>query len=119
MNWFEAQKGERGKFAPPFRMYGPELTCISLEHMLVPSKVIGSPNMSLLKYAATFDRDVKSVHVLYQVGNVEGKGLIVVMLSMEEGIATSVLVTLLKKEWAKLCEDQAILRLESIMLLIC
>ena len=75
--------------------------------------------MSSLKYAATFDRDVKSVHVLYQVGNVEGKGLIVVMLSMEEGIATSVLVTLLKKEWAKLCEDQAILRLESIMLLIC
>ena len=49
--------------------------------------------MSSLKYAATFDKDVKPVHVLYQVGNVEGKGLIVVMLSMEEGLATSVLVT--------------------------
>ena len=75
--------------------------------------------MSTLKYATAFDKDVKPVHVLYQVGNVEGKGLIVVMLSMEEGLATSVLVTLPKKQWAELCEDQAILRLEPIMLLIC
>ena len=75
--------------------------------------------MSSLKYAATFDKDVKPVHVLYQVGNVDGKGLIVVMISMEEGLATSVLVTLPEKEWAELCEDQAILRLEPVMLLIC
>ena len=53
--------------------------------------------MSSLKYASTFDKDVKPIHVLYQVGNVEGKGLIVVMLSMEEGLATSVLVTLPEK----------------------
>ena len=75
--------------------------------------------MSSLKYAATFDKDVKPVHVLYQVGNVDGKGLIVVMLSMEEGLATSVPMTLPDKEWVELCDDQAILRLESIMLLTC
>ena len=117
MNWFEAQKGEGGKFAPPFRMYGPELTCISLEHMLVPSKVAGSINMTSLIYAATLDKEEKPVHVSCHVGNVEGEGLIVVMPSMEEGLARTVLVTLPEKELAELCEDQAILRLEPTMLL--
>ena len=116
MNWFEAQKGEGGKFAPPFRMYGPELTCISLEHMLVPSKVAGSPNSSSLMYAATFDKDAKPVHVSCHVGNVEGEGLIVVMPSMEEGLARTVMVTLPERELTELCEDQAILCLEPTML---
>ena len=49
MNWFEPQKGEGGKFAPPFRMYGPELTCISLEHMLVPSKVAREPQYVIVE----------------------------------------------------------------------
>ena len=85
--------------------------------MLVPSKVARSINMTSLIYAATFDKEEKPVHVSCHVGNVEGEGLIVVMPSMEEGLARTVLVTLPEKELAELCEDQAILRLEPTMLL--
>lgn len=117
IDWFESQKGEGGKFAQPFRMYGPELTCISLEHMAVPSGVAGSPTTSSLIYASTFDKNNKPVHVSYNVGNVEGEGLIVVMPSSEEGLSRTVMVTLPEKELAELCEDQAIMRLEPTMLL--
>lgn len=117
IDWFEARKGEGGEFAPPFRMYGPELTCISLEHMVVTSGVAGSPTTSSLIYAVTFDKDIKPVHVSYHVGNVEGEGLIVIMPSSEEGLSRTVMVTLPEKELAELCEDQAILRLEPTMLL--
>jgi hypothetical protein len=117
IDWFESQKGEGGKFAQPFRMYGPELTCISLEHMAVPVGVAGSPTTSSLIYASMFDKDNKPVHVSYNVGNVEGEGLIVVMPSSEEGLSRTVMVTLPDKELAELLEDQAIMRLEPTMLL--
>ncbi|KAG7970097.1 hypothetical protein I3843_07G063900 [Carya illinoinensis] len=116
IDWFEAQKVEGGKFAPPFRMFGPELTCISFEHMIVPSTMAESSARSSSIHAM-FDKDRKPIHASYHVGNVEGEGLIVVTPSTEEGFTRTVTVTLPEKELAELCEDQSILRLEPTMLL--
>ncbi|XP_057960424.1 protein ECERIFERUM 2-like [Malania oleifera] len=101
MDWLESRKGKSGEYAPPFRMYGPELTCIDMEHM-----VSGS----------TFEKGEKPVHVACHVGNVEGEGLILVMPSPEEGLGRTVMVTLPEQQMAKLCEDQAIRHLEPTML---
>nr|CAN70576.1 hypothetical protein VITISV_018974 [Vitis vinifera] len=100
IDWLESQKGEGGKFGAPFRMYGPELTCVSMEHMVIPRG-----------YAGMF-KDAKPVHIACHVGNVEGEGLIMVLPSHEEGLARTVMVTLPEEQMAKLCKDQAILRLE-------
>ncbi|KAK9291405.1 hypothetical protein L1049_019352 [Liquidambar formosana] len=68
-------------------MYGPELTCVSMEHMIIsPAPKENSTHRSLT-YAAMFEKDEKPVHVSYHVGNVEGEGLIMVMPSPEEGMA--------------------------------
>lgn len=123
IEWFESHKEEEGgnKFAPPFRMYGPELTCISMEHMIDdasgPTGKVGKP----LMYRAMFDEKVAPVHVSYNVGNVEGEGLIMVMPACpddEEGVlGRTVMVALPCKELAELCEDQAVLGLHPTILL--
>lgn len=110
IDWLESQKGEGGKYESPCRMYGPELTCVSMEHTIIN----GDPP---LMYSAIFDGDNKPVHVTYHVGNAEGEGLIMVMPSPEGGLARTVTVTLPEKELINLREDQAILRLEPVMLL--
>ncbi|KAI9187370.1 hypothetical protein LWI28_027314 [Acer negundo] len=105
----ESRKNEGGgKYAPPCIMYGPELTCVSMEHMIV-----GHQSMI---YSTIFD-NVKPVHVSCHVGNVEGEGLILVMPSAEEGLARTVMVTLPEEEMDNLCKDQAILCLEPKLLL--
>ncbi|KAK3200623.1 hypothetical protein Dsin_024038 [Dipteronia sinensis] len=104
----ESQKNEgSGKYAPPCTMYGPKLTCVSMEHMIV-----GHQSMI---YSAIFD-SVKPVHVSCQVGNMAGEGLILVMPSAEEGLARTVMVTLPEEEMDTLCKDQAILCLEPKLL---
>ncbi|KAK2996938.1 hypothetical protein RJ639_026560 [Escallonia herrerae] len=113
INWFESRKGEIGQYAQPFRMYGPELTCISMEHMITPK---GS-TCELSMYEAAFEKGEKPVHVTYRVGNVEGEGLITVMPSPEAGLARTVTVTLPEEQLAELCEDQAIMDLQPTMLL--
>ncbi|KAH7571917.1 hypothetical protein JRO89_XS04G0166700 [Xanthoceras sorbifolium] len=104
----ESQKDEGGKYAPPCTMYGPELTCVSMEHMIVR-------HQSLI-YSTIFD-SVKPIHVSCHMGNVEGEGLILVMPSAEEGLARMVMVTLPEEEIVNLCKDQAILCLEPKLLL--
>ncbi|XWS64689.1 hypothetical protein CRYUN_Cryun05aG0024800 [Craigia yunnanensis] len=109
VDWLESEKGEGGRYAPPFRMYGPELTCVNMEHMI-------NGDRSLI-YAAMFEDNVQPAYVACHVENVDGEGLIMVMPSPEEGLARTVMVTLPKEEMVKLCEDKAILRLEPTMLL--
>jgi hypothetical protein len=46
-----------------------------------------------------------------------GEGLIVVLPSVEEGLARTVIVTLPEEEMPQLCEDQAIQRLQPTMLI--
>ncbi|KAL7204856.1 hypothetical protein ACSBR2_017881 [Camellia fascicularis] len=114
IDWFENRKGETGKYAPPFRMYGPELTCVSLEfeHM---NYTCQKP----LMYEAMFEDDEKPVHVSYRVGNVEGEGLIVVMpsSSSEEGLGRTVMVTLPEEQIDGLRADPAILDLKPTVLI--
>ncbi|KAF9670090.1 hypothetical protein SADUNF_Sadunf13G0032400 [Salix dunnii] len=109
VDWLESQKEEGGKYAPPFRMYGPELTCVSMEHMIIGH---GS-----LMFPASFKSGEKPVHVACHVGNVRGEGLIVVLPSAEEGLARTVMVTLPEEEMPELCEDQAIQCLQPTMVI--
>ncbi|XP_059649354.1 protein ECERIFERUM 26-like [Cornus florida] len=117
IDWLESRKGETGEYPPPFKMYGPELTCINTEHMIIPSELEEENAYRSLLYEAKFEAHEKPVHVSYHVGNVEGEGLIVVLPSPEEGLARTVMVTLPEDQIATLCEDQAILALEPTMLL--
>ncbi|KAA8536995.1 hypothetical protein F0562_029473 [Nyssa sinensis] len=113
----ESQKEEMGQYAAPFRMYGPELTCVNMEHMIIPTGANESSSYQSLMYAAMFKKDEKPFHVTYHVGNVEGEGLILVVPSPEKGLSRRVTVTLPEEQIAKLCEDQALLDLEPTMLI--
>ncbi|CAK9314874.1 unnamed protein product [Citrullus colocynthis] len=113
MEWLESRKEKGGKYAAPFKMYGPELSCVSMEHMVMKGN--GDESLS---YATKFVSDSKPVHVSYNVGNAEGEGLIIVMPSNEGGIARNVTVMLpSKREVDELCEDQAILSFNPVMIL--
>ncbi|XP_030506110.2 hydroxycinnamoyltransferase [Cannabis sativa] len=120
IDWLESRRKREGEeensYGPAFRMYGPELTCVKVDHL-------GSscgPNGSVvgpLMYDTAFDEGAEPVHVSYHIGNVEGEGLIMVMPSSEGGLGRVVTVTLPENELAALCEDQALLGLQPIMLL--
>ncbi|KAM7486489.1 hypothetical protein LguiA_002498 [Lonicera macranthoides] len=104
IDWLESRKGESGRYPPPFQMYGPELTCISME-------------CESLVYSASFKKDEKPVLVSCHVGNVEGEGLILVMPSPEGGLSRTVAVTLPEEEIGKLCADKFIADLEPVMIM--
>nr|GMD46737.1 protein ECERIFERUM 26-like [Ipomoea batatas] len=109
VDWFESQKGEKGKYAAPFRMYGPELTCISMEHM--------SCEDESLMYSAMFREEERPVHVSYNVGNVGGKGLIMVMPSPGDRVGRTVMVSLPENQISILSQDEAIMELDPQMLI--
>ncbi|XP_050383703.1 protein ECERIFERUM 26-like [Argentina anserina] len=114
IDWFQSRKKEGGESGAPFRMYGPELTCMSMEHMI---EFPGSTGNTPLMHTAVFDKEIRPVHVSYHVGNVEGEGLIMVMPSPEKGLARMVTVTLPEEELEQLCEDEAILNLNPTTIL--
>lgn len=120
IRWFESKKEDGLKYPPSFRMYGPELTFVNMEHMIMkpgPSWSSQSATCHSLIYAATFQNDERPVHVSYCVGNVDGEGLILVLPSPEEGLGRTVTVTLPEDLTRRLCKDPNILRLEPQMLL--
>lgn len=102
-----------GKFGSPNCMYGTELTCVCMEHMM---DISSEPAESLL-YGAMFSESEKPAHVSCHVGNMDGEGLIMVMPSPEGGLARTVMVMLPEDELAKLSNDHAILQLEPTMIL--
>ncbi|KAL6132557.1 hypothetical protein ACLB2K_064798 [Fragaria x ananassa] len=110
---FESRNGEGGESRAPFRIYGPELTCVSMEHMI---EFPGSTGNTPLMYTAVFDKERGPVHVSYHVGNVEGEGLIMVMPSPEGELARMVTVTLPEEELEQLREDEDVLSLNPIMI---
>ncbi|KAK7269214.1 hypothetical protein RIF29_21932 [Crotalaria pallida] len=105
-------------------MYGCELTCVCMEHMMVSdSSGNNDADDESLMYSAVFSKNEKPVHVSCHVGNMNennGEGLIMVMPSLEGGHARNVMVTLPEEELAELIKDEAILQLEpTIMLASC
>lgn len=94
--WFKSRKSASGS---PVQMYGPELTCVNMEHLPVDKMVLCN--------------GLRPVHVSCNISNIGGEGLIVITPSSEEGqFARTVMVALPKGEVDKLCEDQEILKFE-------
>lgn len=112
VDWLE---GSNGVYPPAVQMYGPELTCVSLEHLMIP-KEESKDELESLDYEAKFRNNEKPIHVSYHVRNAEGQGLIVVAPSPEGGAARTVTVTLPVEEMGKLCEDPVIRELEPTMI---
>ncbi|GAB2211463.1 hypothetical protein Droror1_Dr00024776 [Drosera rotundifolia] len=106
----------KNKYDPPFTMYGPGLTCVNMEHMIRTASPEGTTSYPSV-YTTMFVEDVKPDHVSYQVGNVDGEGLILVMPSPDEGLARRVTVTLPGEQMAKLLEDDVILSLQPMLIL--
>ncbi|KVH99522.1 protein ECERIFERUM 2-like [Cynara cardunculus var. scolymus] len=117
VDWLETCRNElNGMYPKPVQMYGPSLTCVSLEHLMIPKDEPKGEFESLV-YEAKFRNNEKPVHVSYHVGKVEGEGLIVVGPSAEGGVARTVTVTLPAEEIGKLCRDPVIIEMEPAMIL--
>ncbi|CAO2837070.1 unnamed protein product [Amaranthus hypochondriacus] len=116
VDWLSSRKDDQGKFLPPFRMYGPELTCVNMESMIAPIGTHNSESQPLM-YGVEFVKDQKPAHVSYHVENAEGEGLILVMPSPEEGLSRRVTVTLPEKEMENLLQDKIVLSLDPTLLL--
>ncbi|OAY75591.1 Protein ECERIFERUM 26 [Ananas comosus] len=96
--WAHAQWLRARPRDAPFQMYGPELTCVALDH--VPA------------YAAEFEAGVGPAHAAFRIGGAEGEGLIVVAPSPPEAgdAARTVTLTLPSELTAQICRDDHILR---------
>ncbi|KAL7596015.1 hypothetical protein Lser_V15G31114 [Lactuca serriola] len=116
IDWMEnCRKGSNGGYPPAIQMYGPELTFVSLEHLMIP-KEESTDELEALDYEAKFRNNEKPVHVSYHVRKAEGQGLIIVAPSPEGGAARTVTVTLPVEEIGKLCEDPVIREMETTMI---
>ncbi|GKC85843.1 eceriferum 2-like protein, partial [Tanacetum coccineum] len=116
INWLESShKGMDGVYPEAVQMYGPELTFVSLEHLMTP-KDDSQDDIESLIYDARFRNNEKPVHVSYHVGKAEGEGLIVISPSPEGGVARTVTVTLPAEEIVKLCQDSVIMEMEPTMI---
>ncbi|KAL4566182.1 hypothetical protein LXL04_030292 [Taraxacum kok-saghyz] len=117
IDWLEdCRKGLNGGYPPATQMYGPELTFVSLEHLMIP-KEESKDELEALDYEAKFRNNEKPVHVSYHVRKAQGQGLIVVAPSPEGGAARTVTVTLPVEEIGKLCEDPVIREMEATVIL--
>nr|QSQ68615.1 hypothetical protein PY_026914 [Puya raimondii] len=96
--WAHAQWLRARPRDAPFQMYGPELTCVALDHVPV--------------YAAEFEPRVAPAHAALRIGGAEGEGLIVVAPAPPEAgdAARTVTVTLPSELTAQICRDDHILR---------
>lgn len=95
----------------PIKMYGQELTCVNMEHLVVKDK---SRDESVL-YEAAFNDGDRPLHVSCSVGNVGSEGVIIIV--PEEGLARMVHVTLPEEEMGKLLQDKAIAQLKPTLLM--
>ncbi|KAD1280645.1 hypothetical protein E3N88_43063 [Mikania micrantha] len=100
-----------GVYPNPVQMYGPELTCVNLDHLMSSKDELES-----LVYEAKFRNNEKPVHMSCHVGKADGAGLIIVASSPEGGLARTVTVTLPVVEVEKLCEDPVIMGMAPTMI---
>lgn len=87
-----------------FPVYGPELTCVNLEH------VFG--------YGAVFDEGEKGkpVHVSCRIGGVVGEGVVVVLPAPEEGMGRTVVISLREDLTERICRDEVIAKYEPVLM---
>ncbi|KAM0008532.1 putative transferase [Helianthus debilis subsp. tardiflorus] len=112
IDWLESSpEAIDGVHPKGVQMYGQELTCVSLEHLMDPKGEFES-----LVYESKFGNNEKPVHVSYHVGKAEGAGLILVAPSPEGGLSRTVTVTMPAEEVVKLCEDPVIMGMEPTMI---
>ncbi|KAG2545933.1 protein ECERIFERUM 26-like [Panicum virgatum] len=97
VEWLHArQQQQEGGPTGPFQMYGPELTCVALDH--VPM------------YGAEFEAGAPPARVSCRVGGAAGEGLVIVLPAAEGGEARDVVVTLPAEATARVCGDGEVLR---------
>uniref|UniRef100_A0A0A9DHY5 Uncharacterized protein n=1 Tax=Arundo donax TaxID=35708 RepID=A0A0A9DHY5_ARUDO len=99
VEWLHARQQQQQDGAgggEPFQMYGPELTCMALDH--VPM------------YGAEFEAGAPPARVACRVGGAVGEGLVVVLPAAEGGEARDVVVTLPAEAMARVCRDGEVLR---------
>lgn len=99
LEWLHARQASApggGGGGEPFQMYGPELTCVALDH--VPM------------YGAEFVAGEPPARVACRVGGTEGEGVVIVMPAAEGGEARDVVVTLPADAAARVCRDGELLR---------
>jgi len=97
VEWLHArQQQQEGGATGPFQMYGPELTCVALDH--VPM------------YGAEFEAGAPPARVSCRVGGAAGEGLVIVLPAAEGGEARDVVVTLPAEATARVCRDGEVLR---------
>ena len=97
VEWLHArQQQQEGGATGPFQMYGPELTCVALDH--VPM------------YGAEFEAGAPPARVSCRVGGATGEGLVIVLPAAEGGEARDVVVTLPAEATARVCGDGEVLR---------
>ncbi|RZS14964.1 hypothetical protein BHM03_00046730 [Ensete ventricosum] len=98
VEWVHERRPGRREGDPPFQMYGPELTCMQMDHQP-------------FAYGAAFEKDGgRPAHVTCRVRGVEGAGLVLVMTAAEEGAARQVMVTLPEEVTDRICQDDAIMK---------
>ncbi|CAL4935892.1 unnamed protein product [Urochloa decumbens] len=94
VEWLHARQQQQDHEA--FQMYGPELTCVALDH--VPM------------YVAEFAAGAPPARVSCRVGGAAGEGLVIVLPAAEGGEARDVVVTLPAEATARVCRDGEVLR---------
>ncbi|KAM3278018.1 hypothetical protein ACQJBY_045725 [Aegilops geniculata] len=93
VEWLHARQAQGGE---PFQMYGPEFTCMALDH--VPM------------YGAEFVAGVPPARVACRVGGAAGEGMVIVLPAAEGDAARDVVVTLPAEATARICRDVELLR---------
>lgn len=96
VEWLHARQQLDGAAAAPFQMYGPELTCVALDH--VPM------------YGVEFQAGTPPARVSCRVGGAAGDGLVLVLPAAEGGEARDVVVTLPAEVTVRVCRDEEVLR---------
>uniref|UniRef100_A0A0E0GTJ9 Uncharacterized protein n=1 Tax=Oryza nivara TaxID=4536 RepID=A0A0E0GTJ9_ORYNI len=93
IEWLHARQAAGGE---PFQMYGPELTCMALDHVPL--------------YGAEFAAGAAPARAACRVGGASGEGLVIVLPSAEGESARDVAVTLPAAVTARICRDGEVLR---------
>lgn len=98
VEWLHARQADGGE---PFQMYGPELTCMALDHLPL--------------YGAEFVAGEPPARVACRIGGAVGEGIVIVVPAAEGDAARDVVVTLPAESTARICRDEELLRYGAVV----